>query len=111
MSSLAGGRKWTIVNKCTTMLAHFSTIILSLALVVPCFAAPASHPMLQVGEKAASSYAESGKRANFETDPMLQVGEKSASSYAESDKRANFETDPMLQVGEKAASSYAENTY
>ncbi|KUI73761.1 hypothetical protein VM1G_09582 [Cytospora mali] len=97
------------------MRAHFSTIILSLALVAPCFAAPTSHfetdPMLQVGEKAASSYAESGKRAHFETDPMLQVGEKAASSYAESDKRANFETDPMLQVGEKAASSYAENTY
>ncbi|KAI0547589.1 hypothetical protein F4679DRAFT_586462 [Xylaria curta] len=45
--------------------------------------------------------------ANFETDPMLQVGQKAASSYAES-KRAHFETDPMLQVGEKAASSYAE---
>jgi hypothetical protein len=43
----------------------------------------------------------------FETDPMLQVGEKEASSYAES-KRAIFETDPMLQVGEKYASSYAE---
>lgn len=42
---------------------------------------------------------------------MLQVGEKAASSYAESYKRANFETDPMLQVGQKAASSYAENTY
>jgi hypothetical protein len=38
--------------------------------------------MLQVGQKAASSYAE-GKRAHFETDPMLQVGQKAASSYAE----------------------------
>ncbi|KAI1822697.1 hypothetical protein F4861DRAFT_540744 [Xylaria intraflava] len=46
--------------------------------------------------------------ANFETDPMLQVGQKAASSYAER-KRAHFETDPMLQVGEKAASSYAES--
>lgn len=47
---------------------------------------------------------------DFETDPMLQVGEKEASSYAgTSSKRANFETDPMLQVGEKEASSYAEN--
>ncbi|KAI4211708.1 MAG: hypothetical protein LQ351_005482 [Letrouitia transgressa] len=46
--------------------------------------------------------------SNFETDPMLQVGEKTSSSYAENKKRANFETDPMLQVGEKAASSYAD---
>lgn len=46
--------------------------------------------MLQVGEKAASSYAESDKRANFETDPMLQVGEKAASSYAESDKQSIY---------------------
>ncbi|KAI0478031.1 hypothetical protein F4859DRAFT_513613 [Xylaria cf. heliscus] len=45
--------------------------------------------------------------ANFETDPMLQVGQKAASSYAET-RRANFETDPMLQVGQKAVSSYAE---
>ena len=44
--------------------------------------------MLQVGSQAASSYAGAGagaggKRAHFETDPMLQVGEKEASSYAE----------------------------
>ncbi|KAI1398271.1 hypothetical protein F4819DRAFT_40975 [Hypoxylon fuscum] len=77
--------------KLATMFARLSTIVLALALVAPILAAPAPRP------------------ANFETDPMLQVGEKAASSYAESDKRANFETDPMLQVGEKAASSYAES--
>ncbi|KAM3070555.1 hypothetical protein ACMFMF_008008 [Clarireedia jacksonii] len=70
-------------------------------------------PILQVGEKSASSYAENNKieRADFETDPMLQVGEKSASSYAQNEdaRRAIFETDLMLKVGEKVSSSYAKN--
>ncbi|KAI2619633.1 hypothetical protein GGR54DRAFT_639957 [Hypoxylon sp. NC1633] len=72
------------------MFSRLSTIALVLVLAGHIFAAPAAQP------------------AHFETDPMLQVGEKAASSYA-GDKRAHFETDPMLQVGEKTASSYAEN--
>ncbi|KAI1342355.1 hypothetical protein F5Y15DRAFT_412864 [Xylariaceae sp. FL0016] len=74
------------------MLSRIVLVTFALALVGPIVAAPAARP------------------ANFETDPMLQVGEKAASSYAEDSKRANFETDPMLQVGEKAASSYAEES-
>lgn len=59
---------------------------------------------------ACAAAAPVARPANFETDPMLQVGEKEASSYADSSaKRAYFETDPMLQVGQKEASSYAEN--
>ncbi|KAI2470515.1 hypothetical protein F4781DRAFT_430319 [Annulohypoxylon bovei var. microspora] len=73
------------------MFARLSTVALVLVLVAPIFAAPVAQP------------------AYFETDPMLQVGQKTDSSYAEGSKRAIFETDPMLQVGEKAASSYAEN--
>ncbi|KAI1379379.1 hypothetical protein F4677DRAFT_442353 [Hypoxylon crocopeplum] len=73
------------------MFNRLVAVALALALVAPVFAAPVARP------------------AYFETDPMLQVGEKAASSYAETSKRAYFETDPMLQVGEKAASSYAED--
>ncbi|OTB09044.1 hypothetical protein M426DRAFT_316338 [Hypoxylon sp. CI-4A] len=73
------------------MFVRLNIIAFALALVAPILAAPTPQP------------------ANFETDPMLQVGQKAASSYAENYKRANFETDPMLQVGQKAASSYAEN--
>ncbi|KAI1456852.1 hypothetical protein F4805DRAFT_206482 [Annulohypoxylon moriforme] len=57
------------------MLARVSTITLILALMAQSFAAPAAQP--------AHFEAEGFKRANFETDPMLQVGGKAASSYAE----------------------------
>ena len=42
---------------------------------------------------------------------MLNVGEKLESSYAETYKRAHFETDPMLNVGEEQDSSYAKQDY
>ncbi|KAI0889448.1 uncharacterized protein GGS22DRAFT_185027 [Annulohypoxylon maeteangense] len=67
------------------MLARVSTVAIVLAFVAQIFAAPVAQP------------------ANFETDPMLQVGQKADSSYAEGAKRANFEAGPLL-----GASAYAK---
>ncbi|KAI1649240.1 uncharacterized protein F4817DRAFT_314182 [Daldinia loculata] len=53
------------------MRTHLYNTALALILMVPTFATPVAYP------------------ANFETDPMLQVGNKEASSYAGSYKRGN----------------------